>query len=570
MLTHLRISNFALLEQIEIDFEGGLSLLTGETGAGKSILIDAICRLLGARATQDDVRSGASKAILEAIFEASRLPLSARNLLQDWNIELDEDDCIVRREITSSGKSRAMINQCTVTIGQLKQFAPYLIDVFGQNEHQTLLDESSQRMLFDEAAGLQKSVSELASISSSISSIQQEWKSIMQQEQQRQRNIDILQYQIREIEDASVSENEEEALQAKRSLLQNSEKINLICESLLQEILESDENLLGRIENVGKQLSELKNFQEPLSAYVTKCIEWLDELNELARKIDGMRRNLDFEEGSLDKIEARLDQLQRLKKKYGPTLKDVLDHLTHSKQELNNNFQAEWRADQMIEAVRKYAGEYRKLASEISVAREKFRSSFQKKVEAELKQVAMEKCSFRVMLQPVESSGVDGQDLMEASFPAHGLEEVFFQIEPNPGEGFRDLSRIASGGELSRLMLALKVVTQAHAGQCLIFDEIDAGVGGRVAFQIGERLKRLSGAAQVLCVTHLPQVAAFGSSHFRVSKSVKDHRTITIVERLPENERIQELARMISGSEVTETALRHARELRGQVEAGVG
>ena len=259
--------------------------------------------------------------------------------------------------------------------------------------------------------------------------------------------------------------------------------------------------------------------------------------------------------------------MERLKKKYGPTLPDVLQHLAKCKQDLNSSFQAEWRAEQITLGLNKNAEKYKELSEKISLAREKGKSGFERKLESELKNVAMEKCHFRLVLNPTDSS--PESDLVTANFPAFGRESVTFQIEPNPGEGFRDLNRIASGGELSRLMLALKVVTQAFGGQCLIFDEIDVGVGGRIAFQIGERLRRLSHTSQVLCVTHLPQVAAFGDHHFQVSKKVKSNRTTTIVEELTDDDRVRELARMISGSEVTETALRHARELRNQVETGV-
>ena len=566
-MTRLRITNFALLEEIEIDFSSGLSLFTGETGAGKSILIDAICRVLGARASQDDVRAGSPRAILEAIFDTSTLHASAIDLLQNWNIPTDDSDLILRREIQPGGKSRAVINQCTVTLAQLKELAPFLLDVYGQNEHQSLLDSASQRVLYDNSLGLQSDIRELSEVAEEIRILQDDFKKLREQEQERQRNMDLLQYQIREIEEAAIQETEEEDLATKRSILQNSERINALCESLLQEIVESDESLLGRIEHIGKELQELKQFQQPFANYVSRCMEWLDELNDLARKVDSMKQNLEFEEGALNTIESRLDLLERLKKKYGPTISDVLQHLAKCKHELNSSFQAEWRAEQIMLGLNKNAKKYHELAEKISSAREKGKSNFERKVESELKNVAMEKCHFRVLLNLIDSN--TESDVVTATFPAYGRESVTFQIEPNPGEGFRDLNRIASGGELSRLMLALKVVTQAVTGQSLIFDEIDVGVGGRIAFQIGERLKRLSQTSQVLCVTHLPQVAAFGDHHFHVAKKTKQHRTTTIVEELPDDERIRELARMISGSEVTETALQHARELRNQVETGV-
>jgi DNA repair protein RecN (Recombination protein N) len=289
----------------------------------------------------------------------------------------------------------------------------------------------------------------------------------------------------------------------------------------------------------------------------------------MVHQVDSLKRSLDFEEGSLDDLELRLDLYHRLKKKYGPAVPDVIQHLARSREELDHYLHAEERSEEIVSAAKKVLTKYRKVADEVSQARRKGRLDFERKVESELKQVAMEKCRFRVLLEekPV-IAGDNNEEMMQQQYPARGWESVVFTMEPNPGEGFRELGRIASGGELSRLMLALKVTGQDESrNQCLIFDEIDAGVGGRIAYQIGERLKRLSRKSQVLCVTHLPQVAAFGDHHFRVMKKQKDHRTITIVEDLVETQRVEELARMMSGSRITETTLQHARELRKQVGA---
>jgi DNA repair protein RecN (Recombination protein N) len=566
MILHLRISNFALLEEIEIDFAKGLSCLTGETGAGKSILIDAICRLLGARAAQEDVRAGASRSILEAIFDKERLPADVGNFLRDWNIDLEDEDLIVRREIQASGKSRASINNFSVTVLQLRQLGALLMDVFGQQEHQTLLDAESQRNLYDDSIGLQNRMETLSRIAGRIAALQTEWRELRDREQSRQRTIDMLQYQIREIEEVKPSEEEEEELLARRTILQNSGRIASICDALLQQILENDTNLVGLLDFTGREVNELARYKESLSSHGAKFTEWKEELTEVIREVDSLRRSLDFEEGALDTLELRLDVLQRLKKKYGPELIDVLRHLEQSKQELELNLHAEERGEELESAIRKAADEYEKLSAEIFSERERSRASFQRKVESELKHVAMGKCGFLVLLEnemPAES------DALRREYPSCGRQSVSFQIEPNPGEGFRDLARTVSGGELSRLMLALKIVTRKQDGRrCFIFDEIDAGIGGREAYTIGERLKRLSAGSQVLAVTHLPQVAAFGDHHFHVSKKSTANRTTTVVEHLAEPERIRELARMLSGSVITETALKHARELRQQVEAG--
>jgi DNA repair protein RecN (Recombination protein N) len=563
MITHLRITNFALLEDVALDLEGGLSFLTGETGAGKSILIDAICRLLGSRASQEDVRSGETKATIEAVFD--HLSPQTLLLLREWEIDPDEG-LILRREIHSSGRSRMMLNNCSVTLQQLRKLAPDLVDLFGQNEHQSLLDDASQRDLYDESIGIQPQIRQLASIAREIHALQNEWRLLREREQQRQRDIDIWKYQIKEIEEANPSETEEAELQSKRTLLQNRERLHSLSESLLQILLEKDDSFLSQLKELEKGTRDLAKFQEDFLEFSSRLEEWQSGSQELIQKIDGLRRGLEFEEGALDDIETRLQTLYRLKKKYGPTIQDVLNHLATAKMQLQSELNAEEREEELIRKTREAVMRYRAMAQEISRARFDAKNDFASRVEQELRQIAMEKCRFRVDLE----TGAVNDNEMEAVYSLHGTEDVRFEIEPNEGEGFRDLSRIASGGELSRLMLALKVVSQTKMDDhTFIFDEIDAGIGGRVAYQVGERLRRLSRSAQVLCVTHLPQVAAFGDHHYQVQKTVKASRTITVVNVLDEHRRVEELARMISGSEITETALRHARELREQVETGI-
>jgi DNA repair protein RecN (Recombination protein N) len=561
MLTHLRIANFALLEEVELDLQSGLSFLTGETGAGKSIVIDAICRLLGSRAGQDDVRGGETKAVLEAVF--TNLSPAVPALLADWQIDPEEDGLILRREIYATGRSRMLINNCTMTLQQLRLLAPFLIDLFGQNEHQTLLDNDSQRRLYDRCIGIESRVKELEAFASEIAAMQSEWRTLREREQQRQRNIDILKYQITEIEEIQPSESEETNLQNNKVLLQNREKIHAACELLLQVLLERDASLVAQLKEAQKAVDELSKYNEDLAVFSTRIQEWQEYAADLVHQTGALRRGLDFEEGSLDQIESRLEAYQKLKKKYGPTIQNVLEHLNQARSQLQQDLNSEEREEELIRDTQRIIEKYERLAGEISKSRRAAASAFEKQVEKELQQIALEKCRFRIAFHTEDQPR---EPVMECRFPAHGLENMFFEIEPNPGEGFRELGKVASGGELSRFMLALKVVGQAAAEErTLIFDEIDAGIGGRIAYQVGERLKRLSGTAQVLCVTHLPQVAAFGDHHYQVKKFVREERTITVVNNLDEKSRIEELARMISGSEVTETALRHARELREQV-----
>lgn len=562
MLVRLHISNFALIEDVAIDLSHGLSCFTGETGAGKSILIDGICRLMGARTSTEDIRAGATRAVLEAVFDATSLTRTVAGKIEEWGIEWEEE-LILRRDILASGKSRSLINNCSVTVQQLKQIGSSLINVFGQNEHQTLLDPDSQRDLYDSAIGIEPARVRLGGLSRDIRKLQQEWTDLQQREQLRQRQIDMLQYQIKEIQQANPSEQEESDLTGRKALFQNRERIHMHCESLLTNILDKDDSLLAQLRHVLKDLEDLKQYDETIAESGSRLSSVEEDLVDLTRKVDDLRRSLDYEEGSLDQIEVRLDELHRLKRKYGPTIKDVLTHLETSGAELERLLHAGERAEEIVFELKKMARQYEQLASEMTEARRAGKQRFETCVETELKNVAMEKCRFRIDMtaagQPVASAGES--DWMNAEFPPQGRETIAFEIEPNPGEGFRPLEKIASGGELSRLMLGLKVVMQTGGEGTLIFDEVDAGIGGRIAHRVGDRLKQLSTQSQVLCVTHLPQVAAFGDSHFQVSKDVRDNRTTTIVERLSEQGRIRELARMLSGDRVTDTALQHAREL---------
>jgi DNA repair protein RecN (Recombination protein N) len=453
MITHLRITNFALLEDVALDLESGLSFLTGETGAGKSILIDAICRLLGSRASQEDVRSGETKATIEALFD--HLPPQTLQLLREWEIDPDEG-LILRREIHSSGRSRMVLNNCSVTLQQLRKLAPDLVDLFGQNEHQSLLDDASQRDLYDESIGIHPQVRQLRTIAMEIHALQTEWRVLREREQQRQRDIDIWKYQIKEIEDANPSETEEAELQSKRTLLQNRERIHSLSESLLQILLEKDDSFVSQLKELEKGTRDLAKFQEDFKDFTGRLEEWHSGCQELIQKIDGLRRGLDFEEGALDDIETRLQTLHRLKKKYGPTIQEVLNHLSNAKTQLESELNIEEREEELIRNTHQAVMRYRALALEISRARLDAKNDFAARVEKELHQIAMEKCQFRVGLENVAVNDNE----MEAVYPLHGTEDVRFEIEPNEGEGFRDLGKIASGGELSRLMLALKVVSQ--------------------------------------------------------------------------------------------------------------
>lgn len=550
MLKFLKISNLAVIRNLDVEFEGGLNLLTGETGSGKSVIVDAVSLLFGDRSSSDLVRSGQERATVEGLFiiEAGGLEEVCRTA----GLEIPGGEMIIRREIYASGRSRAFVNERLVSLTFLKQIRPRLVDIHGQGESQTLLAARIQAALLDAYAGVEPLSECVRDLAERYWRVRSELDRLRRSEAERLRMLDVYDFQIAEIERAKPRAGEDEELQQERRLLVNVERVYHLTSDSYATLYESDDSILRRLGRVRKwlqQVAEVDGRFRPVEQELERAQAVVEDVAFFIREYIG---SLDVAAGRLDEVESRLAELERLKRKYGPTLEDVLSSLEAMKQERERLALSDVRKEELERELVKIEGEYLRVAEQLREARHRGARQLERAIRSELRQLAMEQVRFDVAFRPVEV------------IPSvEGLERVEFLVSTNVGESLKPLGKVVSGGELSRLMLALKVIGGRTLGpRTLIFDEIDAGIGGRVAELVGQRLKQLAATHQVFCVTHLPQIAKFADVHYRVRKDVEPKRgTEVYVDRLSQEERVTELARMLAGERVTEITRRHAREL---------
>ena len=536
MLRFLAIRHLAVIDKLELEFEPGLNVLTGETGAGKSILVGAVGLLVGGRASADLVRTGEEAASLEGIFEVA-----------------DGREIVLRREITSQGRSRAFIDGALATSASLRELSGTLVDLHGQHEHQMLLDSSTHLDLLDEFAHLAVERAAVADVFASWQRTRDERHRLAAAQREAASRSEFLSFQLDEIDRVAPAAGEDEELAATRQVLANADKLRRLCSDAYDALYEGDHAALPTLAIVWKKVAELADFDERFQAHLAARDAIKPQLEDLSHSLRSYTANIDASPQRLQEIEDRLALLGRLKKKHGPTLDDViakrgtlreqLDSVEHGTQRLEE-------LDRMLDTARAaYLERARLLSNRRHAAAREFAVMLMK----HLGDLAMARTRCEVRFTPAES---------EAAWTERGIEAAEFYMSPNPGEDLRPLARIASGGELSRIMLALKTLASTDApGKTLIFDEVDAGIGGAVADVVGARLRRLAEKCQVMCITHLPQIAAHGTTHFNISKTVKSGRTSTQVVKLDPLEREEELARMIGGSDVTVAVRAGAREM---------
>lgn len=567
MLIELRLENYAVIDNLVVEFGPGLNLLTGETGAGKSILIDALALLLGDKASSDVIRGGAEKALISAVFEVEGTADKAAEKVLDTN-GLDESDdgtLILRREIAVGGKGRVFVNNQPATVSVLKQLAPHLAVIHAQNESILLFDGPARLELLDTFAG-----SDLAPVSSAFA----KWKEIRsrideleQGEQDRLRLVDLWIFQKKEMDEGRLQNGEDERLEAEKRVLANAEKIYNAAMNAFDLLYEGSGSTASTLRAAQKQVEELgryePKFQEAFAALESARISVEDVGATLRDYAGGIQASPEH----LAKVEDRLALLDRLKRKYGPSLDDVIQFRADVSRKLSEVENKDEILRQLRAELDKAADEYLRAAHALSKRRTEAARRLEKLVEAEINDLAM-KSSFRIDKTQSEE---------ERDWTASGVDQVVYMISTNPGEPMRQLEHIASGGELSRVMLALKasveagrVPTSSKTGKgrekwgsqkTLVFDEIDTGIGGRAAEAVGKKLKALSRANQVLCVTHLPQIATFADQHFVIEKREAAGRTKTTIRPVTGEERTEEVARMLSGAKLTETSRKHAEQM---------
>jgi DNA repair protein RecN (Recombination protein N) len=564
VLVELRLENYAVVDNLVVEFAPGLNLLTGETGAGKSILIDALALLLGDKASTDVIRSGADKATISAVFEVeSGAEKTVAQVLENNGIDADQEDesVILRREIASGGKGRVFVNNQPATVAVLRQLAPYLATIHAQNESLLSFDAPTRLRLLDSFANTQTDATEEAF--SKWKGLQTRIADLERDEQDRLRLLDLWTFQAREIEDAKLQAGEDERLETEKRVLANAEKIHSAAMNAFDLLYEGEASTSASLRTAQKHIEELARyeprFQETMATLETARISVEDVGASLRDYAGGIEASPEH----LAQVEDRLAAMDRLKRKYGPTLDDVMKHGAEVSRKLSEMENKDEILRQLRAGLAQISEEYLNVARVISKKRYESARKLEKLVEAEINDLAM-KSSFRI-----EVSGTDE----EGNWTAAGFDQVVYMIATNPGEPLRQLERIASGGELSRVMLALKASVEAGsasgsarkkasgAQRTLVFDEIDTGIGGRAAEAVGKKLKNLSRSNQVLCVTHLPQIATFADHHYLIEKKATGGRTRTTVHPITGAERTEEVARMLSGAKLTETSLKHAEQM---------
>ncbi len=557
MLKVLRINNIALMPSLTMELGPGLVLLTGETGAGKSILIDALGLLLGNRASPDAIRTGKERATVEAVFEVQ----GAAGLLDERGLPGDGDEIVIRREIQSIGKGRATVNGALAPVGLLRDLAPHLAAIHGQHEPQGLLDPDAHLDILDHFAG-SESARPLAEFYKDLRNVESALARLQSDRREAERRREMLEFQATEIEKAELDTEEEGTLRREKARQANAGRLAALSGEAYALLYDDEVAVLGRLGQVFRRIEELASIDSTFEPFVEAKASVRAPLEDLALRLRDYRETLEVSPGRLDEIESRLALIERLKKKYGASVGDVLAFGARCRRELDALGTPEQQERQLGAERERLANAYLERARALSRRRRAAAGELRKRMQGELAQLAMEKTRFDVAFVPstTETAAADPSVWTE-----RGLERVEFLLSPNPGEELRPLARIASGGELSRLMLALKSVAGHDAsGLTFVFDEVDAGIGGRVAEVVGRKLKAIAARQQVLCVTHLAQIAAFADQHLVVRKRIEAGRTVTLVEPLSEQGRVEELARMLGGETITATGREHAREMLKQ------
>lgn len=549
MLSNLYIENIAVIEKASIDFKKGLNVMTGETGAGKSIVIDSINAVLGNRTSKELIRTGASSAFVSAEF--TDLSPKALEAIEAAGFEAEDGELLVQREISLSGKNKCRINGRPAAVSALKEIGVRLINIHGQHESYELMSPELHISYIDRLGGLEDDIEAYGKAYEKYKALSSRLKKASVDESERERKIDLLKYQIEELEDAELQIGEYEELNEQKAVLQNSERImNALMTS--KALMNGDEESSGVIESlqeINSRLSEISEYMseaEPVNARIESAIY---ELEDCLSELSALADSVDTDGGSLDDIEERLDLIYTLGKKYGSTVEEMLDFLEKAKKELDSLIRYDENREALIKDCGKARKEAEELAELLSEKREKISLEFAKKVCEEMAFLDMPNVRLVVNRERCELSSL-------------GCDRIEFYISTNPGEPPKPISKIASGGELSRMMLAVKnVLSDKDDIDTLIFDEVDTGISGSAAQKVGLKLKEVSRSRQVLCVTHLAQIAAMGSCHFKISKSVRDEKTFTNVEELSLEGRKRELARIIGGTEITKASLDYAEEM---------
>ncbi|MFQ5913276.1 MAG: DNA repair protein RecN [Nitrospinota bacterium] len=567
MLTALRVQNFALIEQLSVEFGPGLTVLTGETGAGKSIIFGALQLILGGRANADLIRAGAKEATVEALFHLPRKGPggTVRERLRGMGIDADEGEMALRRIVSAEGRNRCFVNASPVTLAMLESAGEFLIDVHGQHQHQRLLYPENHLEILDDFGSLRGRRDGVARMIRKLRELEARRGELSRQETDQRDRVDLLQFQLREINAADPIPGEEEALEAEAALLASAEERHSLARGAHEEMYESEGSLVDGLASVAGRVDRLAELDPALRDLAEEVRSLNLRAGEAARRVRQYADGVEFDPGRQRAVEERLDVLRSLKRKYGGSVEEILAYRGRAARELEELSNRDLALEEVCRAVEELRPRVAEEALKFSGERQAAAARLGGAVQKELRGLGMEKVRITVDVQDEEDTeGFVQRDGRRLRLFEDGVDKAEFQFEPNVGEGVRPLARIVSGGELSRLMLAIKtVLADRDRVPSLLFDEIDVGIGGAVAEVVGKKLKAISRSHQVFCITHLPQIAALADAHFVISKEEKKSRTRTTIRPLSQEERVEELARMAGGKKITAATRRHAAEMLG-------
>ena len=550
MLLELVVENYAVIERLRVRFHTGLNLLTGETGSGKSIVVDALGLLLGSRASAEMVRSGAARARVAGIFEVRDSP-PLRRLLEPAGIEVEDGELLIEREILAEGKSRAYLGSRPVAVSLLRDLSPYLADIHGQHDQQLLFAADAQRDMLDAFADAGDLRDRAGAVYVRWHAAGSELEEIERSEQEKLRLVDLWSFQSKEIEAAALEPGEDLTLENERRVLHNIHRLQELAEAAYAALYDSPESALSLTGTATKRIDELSRIDDTLESVREPLEAAALGLQEASYALRDYLGRLEVNPGRLEEVENRLETIGRLKRKYGGSIDEIVRFGGEVRSHLASVEHAGERREELETERKALSVEFEKLTAGLSSARQAAARKLERRVEAELAQLAMERALFRVEVVP-------------AAWSEHGADRVDFLVSPNVGEEPRPLEKVASGGEISRIALALKTCLSGPKTvmlRTLVFDEVDAGVGGGAAEGVGRRLKKLAAGNQVLCVTHLPQIASFADHHYRVDKHEENGRTVAVIDELDAAARTREIGRMLSGQKLTPEALKHAEQL---------
>lgn len=561
MLCDLRIKNFIIIDELSITFKKGLNILTGETGAGKSILIDALSGILGEKMTTDMIRTGYEKATLEATFDIAGI-LQVKSILDNSGIDYEDDTLVLKRELFNSGKGRCFANSAQIPITKLKEISEYLVDIHGQNEHQNIINISKHREMLDSFGKHEHLVNQIKTLHQSLQAIKERLESFEIDEKEKARRIEFNTFAIKDIDSVNLIPGEEDDLRNESFLLANSEKLfkEINTSSAL---LHEDGGAIEKLKKIEQSLSHVSNYDTEISNKLDLIKEALYSIEDVSRYLKDYERNIDYSPERINKVEERLSQISSLKKKYGDTIEDILEYSHKAKIELETISSSEEEIGRLKENYNKLLKEAKKTAFELSDLRMTAAKVLETHVMKELSDLGMKGTQFKVSIRhEVSPTGEIVSENKRYILYPHGLDRIEFLISANEGEDLRQLRKVASGGEMSRIMLALKnVLLSTDIVESLVFDEVDTGISGKIAEIVGRKLKTLANKRQVLLITHLAQIAAMSDTHFSVHKQKIETRTTTVIKQLNRREKVKEVARILAGETITDLSLQHAEEM---------